>query len=63
MKFPIIADPWMGIDLYSSVTITFQPAGFVVKCYTLDLGKVWVGVATWGFHVSEVKSKAGEMDK
>jgi hypothetical protein len=59
VEFPIVADPWMGIDLYSSVYVTFVPSGYVVNATPSTWGKTWVGPATWGAHVSEVKSKAG----
>lgn len=59
VQFPVIADPWLGIDLYSSVWLTFPPSGYVVHATPSTWGKIWVGSLTWSAHVNEVKSKAG----
>ena len=59
VEFPIVADPWLGVDLYESVWVTYVSSGYIVNATPSTWGRIWVGPATWGAHVDEVKSKAG----
>ena len=57
-SYPVVADPWLGKDLYSKVYVSYKSQGYVVNATPSTWGKTFVGVATWGSHIAEVKSKA-----
>lgn len=57
--YPIVADPWLGIDLYNQPYITYPPQGYKINVSPTPWGVANSGVATWWAHRDEVKSKLG----
>ncbi len=57
--YPIVADPWLGQDLYYQPTVTFPSGGYKINVTPRAWGQTWAGPATWFAHVDEVKSKLG----
>ena len=57
--YPIVADPWLGQDLYYNPTVQFVSQGYKVNVQPRAWGQQWAGPATWFAHVDEVKSKLG----
>lgn len=57
--YPIVADPWLGQDLYYQPTVTYPSQGYKINVTPRAWGQQWAGPATWFAHVDEVKSKLG----
>lgn len=57
--YPIVADPWLGQDLYYNPYVTFPSQGYKINVTPRVWGQTWAGPATWFAHVDEVKSKLG----
>lgn len=57
VQYPVVADPWLGVDLYFNPTITFTTQGWRVNATPTSQGKGWTGPATWFAHRDELKSK------
>ena len=55
--YPIVADPWLGKDLYSSPSLTTWNGVFKVNVTPTQQGKTWAGIATWWAHSDEIKNK------
>lgn len=55
--YPIVADPWLGQDLYYSPYLTTYNGAFRVNVTPNDWGKTWAGIATWWAHADEIKNK------
>jgi hypothetical protein len=58
-SYPIVADPWLGIDLYGQPWISFVSQGYKVNVIPTAWGQVWAGPLTWFAHRDEVVSKLG----
>jgi len=58
-SYPIVADPWLGIDLYGQPWISFVSQGYKVNVTPTAWGQVWAGPLTWWAHRDEVVSKLG----
>ena len=59
-KYPIVADPWMGIDLIDKVWVEDKPEGYVVNVDPTPWGRMVTGSGTEDAHVDELKSKLGD---
>ena len=59
-KYPIVADPWMGIDLIDKVWVEDKPEGYVVNVDPTPWGRMVTGPGTEDAHVDELKSKLGD---
>jgi hypothetical protein len=57
--YPIVADPWFGIDLYNKPTVTFHSKGYRINVTPTAWGTANTGIATWFAHRDEVKTKLG----
>lgn len=57
--YPIVADPWLGQDLYYQPWITYPSQGYKVNVTPRAWGQQWAGPATWWAHRDEVVSKLG----
>lgn len=55
--YPIVADPWLGVDLYGSPYLTTWNGVFKVNVTPTQQGKDWAGIATWWAHADEIKNK------
>ncbi|WP_315636684.1 MULTISPECIES: hypothetical protein [Microbacterium] len=55
--YPIVADPWLGKDLYGTPSLTSWNGKFKVNVTPTQQGKDWAGVGTWWAHADEVKNK------
>ena len=58
-SYPIVADPWLGQDLYYQPWITFSWQGYAVNVQPTGWGVVWAGPALWWAHRDEVVTKLG----
>lgn len=57
--YPIVADPWLGIDLYNKPYVTFETKGYRINVKPTSWGSAWVGIGTWFAHRDEVVTKLG----
>ena len=57
--YPIVADPWFGIDLYNKPTVTFHAKSYRINVTPTAWGTANTGIATWFAHRDEVKTKLG----
>lgn len=60
--YPIVADPWLGIALYGTPTVTFPSGGYSINVTPTAWGGSWSGVGNvgmWWAHRDEVVSKLG----
>jgi hypothetical protein len=60
--YPIVADPWLGIDLYYSPSVTFPSGGYKINVTPTAWGAAYSGVGNvgmWWAHRDEVRSKLG----
>lgn len=58
--YPIVADPWLGIDLYGEPNITtVSGKGYKVNVTPTAWGVTMAGLATWFAHRDEVVTKLG----
>ncbi|MBF4993827.1 hypothetical protein ITX31_06845 [Arthrobacter gandavensis] len=48
--YPIVADPWLGQDLYYTPYITTVSQGYKVNVTPRSWGQQWAGPATWFAH-------------
>lgn len=58
--YPVMADPWLGAELYGGVGITNTSEGYVVTTTPTEWGAVHSGVnnlSMWWAHADEVKGK------
>ncbi|MDR6867417.1 hypothetical protein J2Y69_002020 [Microbacterium resistens] len=58
--YPIVADPWLGAELYGGVATTYVSEGFIVTTRPTEWGALYSGVqnvAMWWAHADEVKNK------
>ena len=58
-SYPIIADPWLGIDLYNNPTVTPDKKGYVINVTPTLWGGTFTGIGTWFAHRDEVVTKLG----
>ncbi len=58
-QYPIVADPWLGANLYGNPWITYYSWGYKINVQPTDWGKVNTGGATWWAHRDEVRNKLG----
>lgn len=58
-KYPIVADPWLGVDLIDRVWVDDVPEGYVVNVIPTSWGRSFQGLATHSAHVDELKDKLG----
>ena len=59
-KYPIIADPWLGVDLIDRVWVDDVREGRVVNVDPTAWGRTFTGPVTLSAHVDELKSKLGD---
>lgn len=59
-KYPIVADPWMGVDLIDRVWVDDVPEGRVVNVEPTAWGRLFNGAVTRSAHVDELKDKLGD---
>ena len=57
--YPIVADPWLGVDLIERVWVDDVPKGYVVNVKPTSWGRSFQGLATHSAHVDELKDKLG----
>ena len=57
--YPIVADPWLGVDLIDRVWVDDVPKGYVVNVKPTSWGRSFQGLATHSAHVDELKDKLG----
>lgn len=55
--YPIVADPWLGQELYYQPTLTSWNGAFKVNATPREAGKTWSGISTWWAHADEIKNK------
>ncbi|GEM_PF-1660338 len=59
-EYPIVADPWLGVDLYGWPSITnVTGKGYKVNVTPTPWGQVMAGLGTWFAHRDEVLTKLG----
>lgn len=58
IQYPVVADPWLGIDLISGLPwITYTPRGGVVNLNPTPWGRQFNGLPTHNAHVDELRTK------
>ena len=57
--YPIVADPWLGVDLIERVWVDDVPKGYVVNVKPTRWGRSFQGLATHSAQVDELKDKLG----
>ncbi|MDQ4501307.1 DUF2599 domain-containing protein [Sinomonas sp. ASV322] len=57
--YPVIADPWFGIDLYRTPWVSSASAGYKINVQPTLWGTQAASIATWWAHRDEVVSKLG----
>jgi hypothetical protein len=57
--YPIVADPWFGIDLYNKPTVTFHTKGYRINVSPTIWGGTNTAFSKWFAHRDEVKTKLG----
>lgn len=60
--YPVVADPWLGAELYGGVATTSVPEGFIVTTRPTEWGALYSGtqnIGMWWAHADEVKNKMG----
>lgn len=57
--YPIVADPWIGIDLYQVPYVTKHPEGYRINVKPTLWGLTTVSSPTWFAHRAEVLTKLG----
>lgn len=60
--YPVVADPWLGIDLYGSPSVSFPSGGYAINVTPTAWGGSFSGVGNvgmWWAHRDEVVSKLG----
>ncbi|MGL4340712.1 MAG: DUF2599 domain-containing protein [Rhodoglobus sp.] len=60
VTYPVVADPWLGVDLYHSPYVTFVSAGYKVNVTPTGWGIANAQSFTWWAHRDEVRTKLGE---
>lgn len=55
--YPIVADPWLGQELYYSPYLTSWNGAFKVNVTPRQAGIAWAGITTWWAHADEIKNK------
>lgn len=59
-SYPIVADPWLGQDLYGQPWVTLLYYGaYKVNVVPTAWGQVWAGPTLWWAHRDEVVTKLG----
>lgn len=58
-QYPIVADPWIGIDLYWNPYISFHSQGYKINVTPTIWGAANKGPQTWFAHRDEVVTKLG----
>lgn len=61
-QYPIVADPWLGIDLYYTPNVSFPSGGYAINVVPTVWGGAYSGpeeVYMWWAHRDEVVSKLG----
>lgn len=61
-QYPIVADPWLGIDLYYAPSVTFPSGGYSINVQPTVWGGAYSGVEEvymWWAHRDEVRTKLG----
>lgn len=58
-KYPIVADPWLGVELIDRVWVDDVPEGYVVNVAPTTLGRALNELETHSAHVDELKDKLG----
>ena len=59
VSFPVISDPWLGVDLYYTPSVSNVSRGYIINATPTAWGKNWVGIATWFAHRDELVTKLG----
>lgn len=61
IAYPVVADPWFGIDLYYSPYVSFVSQGYKINVTPTNWGTNInnTGIETWWAHRDEVKTKLG----
>jgi hypothetical protein len=59
-EYPIIADPWIGIDLYHDPYVTKHKQGYRINVKPTLWGLTTVSSPTWFAHRAEVLTKLGK---
>lgn len=57
--YPIVADPWLGQDLYYTPQVLTVTKGYQIAVKPRTWGTTWAGVSTWWAHRDEVVNKLG----
>lgn len=59
IQYPVVADPWLGVDLYYTPWVSFVSKGYKINVTPRAWGVANAGLATWWAHRDEVKTKLG----
>ncbi|UOD83135.1 DUF2599 domain-containing protein [Paenarthrobacter ureafaciens] len=57
--YPVVADPWFGIDLYYQPGVQFVSQGYKINVYPTSWGTTYRYIDTWWAHRDEIVSKLG----
>lgn len=58
-KFPVVADPWLGVKLYKKITVSTSSKGWTINATPSAWGLTWSDNLMWSAHRSEVKNAVG----
>ena len=59
VTYPVVADPWLGQDLYNQPYVSFAPQGYKINVTPTGWGVTILAPQTWWAHRDEVKTKLG----
>ncbi|WP_180987252.1 DUF2599 domain-containing protein [Arthrobacter sp. AFG20] len=59
LAYPLVADPWFGIDLYNQPWVQFVSQGYKITVVPTSWGTTYRSIDTWWAHRDEIKTKLG----
>ncbi len=59
VTYPVVADPWLGVDLIERASIEFHSKGYKVNVVPTLWGRIYSGLLVLGAHESELRTKLG----
>jgi hypothetical protein len=59
ITYPVVADPWLGIDLYNQPWVQFVSQGYKINVVPTSWGTTYRGIEIWWAHRDEIVTKLG----
>jgi hypothetical protein len=58
-SYPVVGDPWLGVDLIARASVSSHPKGYIVNVDPTAWGRTFSSPTTLGAHEAELRAKLG----